>query len=46
MMFRKRSSDGPDEAVGLALDAWGYIHAVGAELDDLLVHAFALRLFP
>ena len=45
-VFRNGASDGPDEAVGLALDAWGYVHAVGSELDQLVVHAFALRLFP
>lgn len=37
---------GPDEALGLALDGWGYPHVVGTEFDDLKMRAFALRLFP
>ena len=37
---------GPDEALGLALDAWGYPHVVGTEFEDLKMRAFALRLYP
>lgn len=45
-VFRDGPSHGPDEAVGLAVDAWGYSYVVGSEFAGLQPRAFALRLYP
>jgi hypothetical protein len=44
--LRNGSGNGPDEAYGLALDEWGYSHAVGGKIEGFEVRAFALRLYP
>lgn len=45
-VLRNGPSNGPDEALGLALDEWGYAFPVGVEMQELESHAFALRLYP
>ncbi|MBZ5713477.1 hypothetical protein [Nannocystis pusilla] len=45
-VIRNGPGHGPDEAAGLAVDAWGYTYAVGSEFDALQPRAFALRLYP
>ncbi|MDC0669784.1 hypothetical protein [Nannocystis radixulma] len=45
-VLRNGPGQGPDEAAGLALDAWGYSYIVGSEFDALQPRAFALRLYP
>jgi len=45
-VVRKGPGHGPDEAAGLAIDAWGYTYVVGSEFDALQPRAFALRLYP
>ncbi|WAS90466.1 hypothetical protein [Nannocystis punicea] len=45
-VVRNGPGHGPDEAAGLALDAWGYIYVVGSEFEALQPRAFALRLYP
>lgn len=45
-VVRNGPGQGPDEAVGLAVDAWGYSYVVGSEFNDLQPRAFALRLYP
>lgn len=44
--LRNGSGNGPDEAYGLALDGWGYSHAVGGKIEGFEIRAFALRLYP
>ncbi|WAS95082.1 hypothetical protein [Nannocystis punicea] len=45
-VIRNGPGQGPDEAAGLALDAWGYAYVAGSEFDELQPRAFALRLYP
>ncbi|MDC0721532.1 hypothetical protein [Nannocystis bainbridge] len=45
-VVRNGPGQGPDEAAGLALDAWGYAYITGSEFDALQPRAFALRLYP
>ncbi|MFZ6179951.1 hypothetical protein [Nannocystis pusilla] len=45
-VVRNGPGQGPDEAAGLAVDAWGYSYVVGSEFDALQPRAFALRLYP
>ena len=45
-VVRNGPGQGPDETAGLAVDAWGYVYAVGSEFDALQPRAFALRLYP
>ena len=45
-VVRNGPGQGPDEAAGLAADAWGYSYVVGSEFDALQPRAFALRLYP
>ena len=45
-VVRNGPGQGPDEAAGLAIDAWGYTYIAGSEFDALQPRAFALRLFP
>ncbi|MDC0672439.1 hypothetical protein [Nannocystis radixulma] len=45
-VIRNGPGQGPDEAAGLALDAWGYAYVAGSEFDALQPRAFALRLYP
>ncbi|MCY1055981.1 hypothetical protein [Nannocystis sp. SCPEA4] len=45
-VIRNGPGQGPDEAAGLAVDAWGYTYVVGSEFDALQPRAFALRLYP
>ncbi|MDC0673761.1 hypothetical protein [Nannocystis radixulma] len=45
-VIRNGPGQGPDEAAGLAVDAWGYTYVVGSEFDALQPQAFALRLYP
>ena len=45
-VVRDGPGHGPDEAAGLAIDAWGYSYIVGSEFDALQPRAFALRLYP
>ncbi|MDC0721422.1 hypothetical protein [Nannocystis bainbridge] len=45
-VLRNGPGQGPDEAAGLAIDAWGYSYIVGSEFDGLQPRAFALRLYP
>ncbi|WP_143140802.1 hypothetical protein [Nannocystis exedens] len=45
-VVRNGPGQGPDEAAGLAIDAWGYTYVAGSEFDALQPRAFALRLYP
>ena len=45
-VVRNGPGQGPDEAAGLAVDAWGYSYIVGSEFEALQPRAFALRLYP
>ncbi|MCY0987025.1 hypothetical protein OV203_07820 [Nannocystis sp. ILAH1] len=45
-VVRNGPGQGPDEAAGLAVDAWGYVYVAGSEFDGLQPRAFALRLYP
>ncbi|WP_434420954.1 hypothetical protein [Nannocystis pusilla] len=45
-VIRNGPGQGPDEAAGLALDAWGHVYVAGSEFDALQPRAFALRLYP
>lgn len=45
-VIRNGPGQGPDEAAGLAIDAWGYSYITGSEFDALQPRAFALRLYP
>ena len=45
-VVRNGPGHGPDEAAGLAVDAWGYSYIVGSEFEALQPRAFALRLYP
>ena len=45
-VVRDGPGHGPDDAAGLAVDAWGHAYVVGSEFDDLKPQAFALRLYP
>ena len=45
-VVRNGPGNGPDEAAGLAVDAWGYSYIVGSEFEALQPRAFALRLYP
>ncbi|MFY0531752.1 hypothetical protein [Nannocystis pusilla] len=45
-VIRNGPGQGPDEAAGLAIDAWGYSYIPGSEFDALQPRAFVLRLYP
>ncbi|MCY1070326.1 hypothetical protein OV090_36620 [Nannocystis sp. RBIL2] len=45
-VVRNGPGQGPDEAAGLAIDAWGYTYIAGSEFEALQPRAFALRLYP